>query len=100
MAMAGSTGPLQAAYDVHMHKRLCVQGSVLTEMSRVDDVSFFTDFNIIEISRLQDGSVATDVEVYYNVPWYLMFLQSNINAYLQQSVQDRLRIMYEILSEE
>ena len=92
--------PLQSAYDVHMHKKMCVQGSVLTEMSRVDDVSFFTDFNIIEISRLQGGSVSTDVEVYYNVPWYLMFLQSNINAYLQQSVQDRLRIMYDTLSGE
>ena len=73
---------------------------MLTEFSRVDDVSFFTDFNIIEISRLQGGSVSTDVEVYYNVPWYLMFLHSNINAYLQQSVQDRLRIMYDTLSEE
>ena len=82
------------------NKKLCVQGSVPTEFSRVDDVSFFTDFNIIEISRLQGGSVATDVEVYYNVPWYLMFLHSNINAYLQQSVQDRLRIMYDTLSEE
>ena len=82
------------------NKKLCVQGSVLTEFSRVDDVSFFTDFNIIEISRLQGGSVSTDVEVYYNVPWYLMFLQSNINAYLQQSVQDRLRIMYETLSQQ
>lgn len=90
--------PVMSAYDVHMHKKLCVQGSVLTELSRVDDVSFFTDFNIIEISRLQGGSVSTDVEVYYNVPWYLMFLQSNINAYLQQSVQDRLRIMYDTLS--
>ena len=92
--------PLQSAYEVHMHKKLCVQGSVLTEMSRVDDVSFFTDFNIIEISRRQGDSVSTDVEVYYNVPWYLMFLHSNINAYLQQSVQDRLRIMYDTLSQE
>jgi len=87
-------------HNKHANKKLCVQGSVLTEFSRVDDVSFFTDFNIIEISRLQGGSVSTDVEVYYNVPWYLMFLHSNINAYLQQSVQDRLRIMYDTLSEE
>ena len=87
-------------HNKHTNKKLCVQGSVLTEFSRVDDVSFFTDFNIIEISRLQGGSVSTDVEVYYNVPWYLMFLHSNINAYLQQSVQDRLRIMYDTLSEE
>ena len=85
-------------HNKHANKKLCVQGSVLTEFSRVDDVSFFTDFNIIEISRLQGGSVSTDVEVYYNVPWYLMFLHSNINAYLQQSVQDRLRIMYDTLN--
>ena len=83
-----------------MHKKLCLQGNVLTEMSRVDDISFFTDFNIIEISRLQDGIVKTDVELFYDVPWYLMFLQGNINAYLQESVEDRLRVMYQILSNE
>jgi len=33
---------------------------------------------LIEISRLLDGSITTDVEVYYNVPWYLVFLKANI----------------------
>ena len=87
--------PTQAAYNIHMHKKLCLQGLVATEVSRVEDVYFFTDFNMIEISRLLDGSISTDVEVYYRVPWYLIFLKANINAYLkQQSIQDRLRIMY------
>ena len=59
-----------------MHKKLCLQGLVATEVpaevSRVEDVYFFTDFNMIEISRLLDGSITTDVEVYYRVPWYLL----------------------------
>ena len=63
------------------------------------DVYFFTDFNLIEISRLLDGSITTDVEVYYNVPWYLIFLKANIDAYLKQSIQDRLRITYQALRE-
>ena len=66
--------PTQAAYNIHMHKKLCLQGLVATEVpaevSRVEDVYFFTDFNMIEISRLLDGSITTDVEVYYRVPWY------------------------------
>ena len=93
--------PTQAAYNIHMHKKLCLQGLVATEVpaevSRVEDVYFFTDFNMIEISRLLDGSITTDVEVYYRVPWYLIFLKANINAYLKQSIQDRLRIMYQAL---
>ena len=62
-------------------------------------IYFFTDFNLIEISRLLDGSITTDVEVYYNVPWYLIFLKANIDAYLKQSIQDRLRITYQALRE-
>ena len=89
--------PSKAAYNIHMHKKLCMQGLVATEVSRVEDVYFFTDFNMIEISRLLDGSITTDVEVYYRVPWYLIFLKANINAYLKQSIQDRLRIMYQNL---
>jgi hypothetical protein len=91
--------PVQAAYSIHMHKKLCLQNLVITEFSRVEDVYFFTDFNLIEISRLHNDSITTDVEVYYNVPWYLMFLKANINAYLEQSIKDRLRIMYQTLRE-
>ena len=52
----------------------CREVRVLADHSRVEDVYFFTDFNLIyfftgfnliEISRLLDGSIATDVEVYY-----------------------------------
>jgi hypothetical protein len=59
---------MQAAYNIHMHKKLCLQGLVVTEFSRVEDVYFFIDFNLIEISRLLDGSITTDVEVCYEVP--------------------------------
>ena len=90
---------------MHKHaQELCLQGLVVaerSEFSRVEDVYayFFTDFNLIEISRLLDGSITTDVEVYYNVPWYLIFLKANIDAYLKQSIQDRLRITYQALRE-
>ena len=76
-----------------MHKKLCLQGLVATEVpaevSRVEDVYFFTDFNMIEISRLLDGSITTDVEVYYRVPWYLIFYStfySTKNGYYQLAV--------------
>ena len=100
-ALPADTGRIQHPDHTHMHKKLCLQGLVATEVpaevSRVEDVYFFTDFNMIEISRLLDGSITTDVEVYYRVPWYLIFLKANINAYLKQSIQDRLRIMYQAL---
>ena len=85
-----------------MHSRsgpgCCREVRVLADHSRVEDVYFFTeadfnliyfftDFNLIEISRLLDGSITTDVEVYYNVPWYLIFLKTNIDAYLEQSIK-------------
>ena len=38
-------------------------GSEMCIRDRVEDVYFFTDFNMIEISRLLDGSITTDVEV-------------------------------------
>ena len=91
--------PTHTAYNIHLHKKLCMQGLVVTEFSRIEDVYFFTGFNVIEISRLLDGSITTDVEVYYNVPWYLIFLKANIDAYLKQSIQDRLRITYQALRE-
>ena len=78
---------------MHKHaQELCLQGLVVaerSEFSRVEDVYayFFTDFNLIEISRLLDGSITTDVEVYHNVPWYLIFLKTNIDAYLEQSIK-------------
>ena len=82
----------------------CLEVRVLADHSRVEDVYFctdfnliyfyllsfiyfFTDFNLIEISRLLDGSITTDVEVYHNVPWYLIFLKTNIDAYLEQSIK-------------
>ena len=59
---------LQSAYTVHMQKKLCVQSKVLTEISQIDDISFFQNFNVVEITRLiDDNSVRTDVEVYYSV---------------------------------
>ena len=51
--------PMQTAYNIHMPKKLCLQGHVVTEFSRIADVSFFTDFNLIEISRLRAGSITT-----------------------------------------
>ena len=73
-ALTADTGRIQHPDHTHMHKKLCLQGLVATEVpaevSRVEDVYFFTDFNMIEISRLLDGSITTDVEVYYRVPWY------------------------------
>ena len=75
-ALTADTGRIQHPDHTHMHKKLCLQGLVATEVpaevSRVEDVYFFTDFNMIEISRLLDGSITTDVEVYYRVPWYLL----------------------------
>ena len=53
----------------HPHAQEAVSaGPGCTEFSRVEDVYFFIDFNLIEISRLLDGSITTDVEVCYEVP--------------------------------
>jgi hypothetical protein len=92
--------PVKSHYDIALHKKVCVTQNIITELSKIEDVNFFTNLHFIEISRVGSGVISTTVEVYYVIPWYMTFLKSTINTYIQHSVEDRIMTMYTAICEE
>lgn len=86
--------PVQTMYEINMQKKVCVYNNVITEVSRLQDTAFLSDFKCMEISRLKGHTVTTTADLNYSVPWYLSFLKPKINTYLQKSIEDHLQTMY------
>lgn len=83
-----------------IHKHVCLANDRYVEDVTIDDTSVVSNLHSRSQSRVRNGMLYTDVDISYDLPWYVMFAEDLASKHIMKSFLEKFVTMSSVLCNE
>lgn len=83
--------------DIQIHKQACMVNNEYVEEVHVDKTSVISNLKSISHSRVKNNMLETDIDVTFDLPWYVSFIEPMASRHIIKSFREKFETLSSIV---